>query len=231
MRWRRAARRAAVAAGLVVALPLAYVGVSFALLAVPANDDWDPSAGTIGAYVASNGVHADLVLPVRAAGRDWRAFFGPEHFAVGLDRARYVAIGWGDRDFYLQTPTWADLTVPTALRALSGRNPSLVHVTYLRSVDGMTRGAAMPLTEAAYRALVAYVERSLVLADGRPVAVPGSYSRADAFFEAHGSYSPVNTCNAWVGEALEAAGVRVSRWTPFDVQTLWHLPGYGDSER
>ena len=167
---------------------------------------------------------------MRTSDRDWRTTFRPEHFAVSLDSARYLAIGWGDRDFYLQTPTWADLTVPTALRALSGRNPSLVHVTYLRSVRGMTNGARMPLTEEAYRALAAYVERSLVLADGRAVAVPGSYSRADAFFEAHGSYSPVSTCNAWVGEALQSAGVRVSRWTPFDLQTMWHLPGYrGDS--
>ena len=89
------------------------------------------------------------------------------------------------------------------LQAKEAGQPSLVHVTYLGPVTGPGAGAALPLTEDAYRRLIGFVEETLRLERGRPVPVPGfAYSRADAFFEAHGSYSLVNTCNAWVGRAL-----------------------------
>ena len=52
--------------------------------------------------------------------------------------------------------------------------------------------------------------------EGRSVVVPGhSYAPNDAFYEAKGSYNAFNTCNAWIGEGLRAAGVAASLWTPF----------------
>lgn len=32
----------------------------------------------------------------------------------------YIAFGWGDKGFYLDTPTWADLKFSTAFKAAFG---------------------------------------------------------------------------------------------------------------
>jgi uncharacterized protein (TIGR02117 family) len=50
------------------------------------------------------------------------------------------------------------------------------------------------------------------------------YARYDAFYPATGRYSAVRTCNAWTGEALRAAGVRIGRWTPFPSTVMRWLP-------
>jgi uncharacterized protein (TIGR02117 family) len=138
-----------------------------------------------------------------------------------------VAIGWGDREFYLHTPHWQDLTAARALHALSGSGSTLLHVSYLRRADlqaGELR--ALPLSAAQYASLVKHVDAALVRSGaGRGTPVPGQhYGAQDAFYEARGSYSLFTTCNEWVGRGLRQAGVKISRWTPLASQVMWHLP-------
>jgi len=49
-------------------------------------------------------VHCDLVLPASAAGIDWSQRFPRADFAAVDDRFEWIAIGWGDRGFYLEVP-------------------------------------------------------------------------------------------------------------------------------
>ena len=42
------------------------------------------------------------------------------------------------------------------------------------------------------------------------------YGNSDAFYDATGSYSLFHTCNSWTNNALKAAGMKASVWTPFD---------------
>ena len=46
------------------------------------------------------------------------------------------------------------------------------------------------------------------------------YAGYDAFYTARGHYSAIRTCNAWTGDALRYAGVRIGRWTPFPVTVM-----------
>lgn len=178
----------------------------------------------IEAYVTSNGVHTDLVLPLRAGGIDWTQVFDPAHFGTLPADAAFVAIGWGDREFYLNTPRWRDLTLGRALGAVSGTGRSLLHVTWLRRADLGARTWHLPLSPEQADRLRAHVLRTLAPGpDGRAVAVPGHYGAADAFFEARGAYDLFTTCNTWTGDALRQAGVPMSRWTPFDWNVTWHL--------
>ena len=198
-----------------------YVGVAAALMLWPANARAPAEPPSIEAYVLSNGVHTDLVLPVRSAAIDWRALFDP-HDAKAPPDAEFVAIGWGDRDFYLHTPTWADLTLRRAVGALFGANASLLHVTWLTRVQLRQGAYAMPLSQRQYLALVAHVRGSLP--GGRTIALPGAgYGPDDAFYEAKGSYHLFETCNTWTGRGLRRAGVPVSRWTPFDFNVVGRL--------
>ncbi|MGI4778448.1 MAG: TIGR02117 family protein [Janthinobacterium lividum] len=238
-------RRSVLRRGLrtLAALPLAlfpaaalYVGVAAILMLWPEHPDQRAlrtgRAADIEGYVLTNGVHTDLVFPIRDGAFDWSSVFPATDAAAVPPDAEFIAIGWGDREFYLHTPTWAELTVPRALGAIAGRNSTLLHVTWLRRDQFLATGAqrdgtyALPLTTAQYASLVAYVRARLP--DGRASVLPGSgYGGQDAFYEATGHYGPFETCNAWTGRGLREAGLTMGRWTPFDHNVVRHLDAAG----
>lgn len=231
---RRWLRRGALLLLAPVVLVAAYVAVACALMLWPANRSPDraapPEAASasaspsveVEAYVSSNGVHTDLVLPIRTPAMDWTTLFPPTDARAAPADAEFIAIGWGDRNFYLHTPTWADLTLSRAVSALVGGNPALLHVTWLRRGDLHADTFRMPLSHAQYGRLIEDV-RTTVAGD-RATPVPGAhYDRNDAFYEAKGSYHAFETCNTWTGRVMRRAGVPVSRWTPFDFNVVWHL--------
>jgi uncharacterized protein (TIGR02117 family) len=191
-------------------LAAAWIGSSW-----PANADWKPARDGVTIYVATNGYHSGLILPVSAAGEDWSLIIRPTDLPDPDDSGNWLLFGWGDRLFYLNTPTWLDVRPMTVVTALVGSDQTLVHVDHLKSLRDVADARAVELTPAQYLRLTAFIRSSMVLdAEGRGVATPG-YGSRDVFYNAHGHYSALRTCNSWTGEALEAAGVKVGRWTPF----------------
>ena len=211
------------ALALLLALPLAYLATAGALMFWPAAPRTAPQAVEVEAYVISNGVHTDLVLPLQAAGVDWRPLFALQHARAAPAAADFVAIGWGDREFYLHTPTWADLTARRAVRAMLGQHPAALHVSWLqRSQLPPQHTWRLPLTAAQYQRLAQHVRNSLPAGQARPIA-GAHYADNDAFYEASGHYHLLRTCNEWTAQGLRAAGVPVGPWAPFDVNVRWHL--------
>lgn len=185
--------------------------------AVPANADWRPPSQGVRIYVESNGIHVGLVLPKVAGGIDWRGL------APGADLAdpRYagydhLAIGWGERAFFLDTATWADLKLRTILSAARGSDATLMHVEHVPAPRPSAAVRSVLLRPEEYRRLAGYIRASL--AD--PRARFRGYGANDVFYAARGHYDAVRTCNAWAGDALRHAGARVGRWTPFPVTVL-----------
>ena len=218
--WRR---RIVIALFSLPACLLIYLAVAFALMLVPVNRSFQ-NKGDVSISLRSNGVHVDLILPVQHAEHDWRTVFQPVDFQTLPGELNYIAIGWGDAAFYLNTPQWQDLSIKTAAAALLGRNPSLLHVEYLVAADFET--THIRIDSAKYARLLRYVSAQVQTAPGLHHAqvVPGaSYFGDDAFFESAGSYSAIHTCNSWVGGALRAGGVRMSAWTPFAVNVTGSL--------
>ncbi|MET0350739.1 MAG: TIGR02117 family protein [Rhizobacter sp.] len=227
MTWRTPFRVVGLSLLGLVAVVVAYLGTAFGLALIPGRPA--PSSDNTEAYVVSNGVHTDLVLPVRGGPVDWTTVFPPSHFPSMPSDAAYVAVGWGDREFYLNTPEWRDLTASRAVGALSGRGRTLLHVTWLRPGELGRRAWRLPLDTAGHEALARHIRTSLAADDeGRAVPVAGAhYGRVDAFFEAKGAYDLFTTCNTWTGRALREAGVPVGPWTPFAPNVVWHLMPLG----
>lgn len=220
--WRRAARwlgRAIIATGLLL---LGYGAAGLIGGSIPANPGWRPPARGVTIYVESNGVHTDLVVPVSAAGVDWRDLVRPEDIAdpryAGYD---HLAIGWGDAQFYLETPTWADVRPTTVLRAALGSDRTLVHVEHLPEPAIGRDVRPIVLREAEYRRLAAFIRASFAaVPPGERPGIFRGYGAYDAFYSGSGRYDALMTCNAWTGAALRAAGVRVGRWTPFAMTVM-----------
>jgi uncharacterized protein (TIGR02117 family) len=186
----------------------------------------DPGPQEVEIYVHSNGVHADLLLPVNALGIDWRqrlSFADPD---VADGSFPYLAFGWGDRAFYLTTPSWSELKLSTALFALSGLDSTVMHVQAASPLPPGPRSGRLRLTAEQYRRLVDFIDQSFEHdAGGAPLPIAGAhyYGRHDVFYEARGHYSAFYTCNEWTREALSAAGQPTALWAPFDIALFHHL--------
>ncbi|WP_194744681.1 DUF2459 domain-containing protein [Thermaurantiacus tibetensis] len=204
-----------------LALPPLYLLAALLGALVPQNRPLaDPGPRPVTIHLDSSVVHTELVLPVAAAGHDWRRRFPT--FADGRTAEHFVSVSWGERDFFLATPTWADVDLRLALRALVAGHATLLHVYRLEAPSGRP----IRLSEEAYLRLAAHIEAAI--APGPPL--PG-YGKDDLFLPAHGRYSPWRTCNQWTRDALAAAGVRVGRWTPLPQGLLWRFPNANGKER
>lgn len=168
-------------------------------------------------YIRSNGVHTDFVLPVRSAQIAWDTFISP-HTCNADSSYAYVAIGWGDKGFFLNTPTWDDLTFSTAFVAASGIGESAMHVDYLKSAPKIgARGKLLHISPEQYTALIAYIRSSFAMNNNTPQLIDhAGYGQRDKFFEANGRYSLFKTCNEWTGDGMQAADMNVGVWTPLE---------------
>lgn len=186
---------------------------------IPSNADWRPPVAGVTVWVESNGVHTGIVVPKVAAGNGWRVDWRPLLRADHLRDPRYAgygyaSFGWGDAKFYAETPTWRDVRPATVLAAMAGSDRTFVHIDHVPMPGGDAR--RIVLRPAEYRRLAAFLRASFAAGGGHR---PG-YWVNDAFYDGTGRYSGVQTCNAWAGDALRHAGVRVGAWTPFPVTVL-----------
>ena len=86
---------------------------------IPVNRDFAPTPDGVEIFVVSDGLHADLILPTTNEVADWRKHFRRDHFKSSYaTTGSHVQIGWGEKNFYLHTPTWDDLKASTAAQAL-----------------------------------------------------------------------------------------------------------------
>lgn len=175
-------------------------------------------------YVMSNGVHTDLVLPTKNEYIDWATLFSFENTLGKTTNFKYVAIGWGDKGFYLNTPEWKDLKFSTAFIAATGIGETALHVTFYNHVqiDDLTK--KIEISEKQYLALIQYIKNSIEFgSNNKPqlIETTAQYGQNDAFYEAKNSYSIFFTCNSWTNEALKTSGIRASKWAAFDKGILY----------
>jgi uncharacterized protein (TIGR02117 family) len=217
---RRLARRGAALLGTLIAL---YGVAAVALGLLPANRGYVAPADGIELAITSNGFHADVILPMQAAGIDWAPWCPPETF--GGVPAAHIAFGWGDRDFYVATPGTTDIKPLTALKAVSFSTTTVLHVIYVDDVAALTERRRIVVSPDSYRRLAAYIQASFRLDPaGRTIARPErGYHARDAFFEAVGIYSPLMTCNEWLAAGLRRAGIPTGWWAPFAFGITAHL--------
>lgn len=204
----------------VLALPALYLAVALIGSLVPVNRGWTEAAQGTPVYIADNGVHADIVMPVRAGGLDWESAIPRGDMAGADPRAQWIAFGSGEQRVYLNTPTWWDITPRTIWSALTG-GKRVMHVEYVASPD--YAGRQIRLRPEEYRRLWAAVRADFALDPrGRPQRIdhPG-YGPNDAFYRAVGKESAFRTCNTWVAKWLRLAGVKTSLWPPFVNGLVW----------
>lgn len=168
-------------------------------------------------FIASNGVHLDLILPVESIEPQFLQELG---LPAGI---KFVAFGWGDKDFYIHTPEWSDLTFPVAFKALFLKSETAMHVTRLPGSSSSWK--RVRLCDWQLNNMNRYIKKSFKRDTEKNLIKMefGGYSRYDSFYLSKGSFSLFNTCNIWVNKALKEVEIKTSVWSPFDFGVLYHL--------
>lgn len=165
-------------------------------------------------FLSTNGVHLDIVIP-----KNQNDIFIP----VLPSHINYIAFGWGDKRFYLETPTWDKLKFSTAAKALFWKSETAMHVTMYQKKrkDWMS----IKLCDEQLNKLTAYIKSSFLKnKQGEVIEIKGSgYSNRDRFYEAIGSYDCINTCNSWVNKGLKIADIKTCIWSPFDKGIIYQV--------
>jgi len=169
-------------------------------------------------YIKSNGVHTDIVVPIKTSVIDWSQYFFTKHTLAKDSTASFVGIGWGDKGFYLETPTWGDLKFSTAFKAAFGISSSALHATFYSRLAENENCKKIRMGLKQYKRLCSYIENSLQLEKKQSIHIPtnANYGNYDAFYEAKGRYSFFKTCNTWANSALKVSGQKTAFWTALD---------------
>lgn len=166
-------------------------------------------------FILTNGVHTDIVVPTITKHFNW---FNDIHHLSDTARFRYLAIGWGDKGFYLNTPTWGDLTLSTAFNAAFGLSTTAMHTTFYENLEESESCKRIMISQEQYQRLIQFISQSFQRDnEGKVIYIEtdANYGKTDAFYEAIGTYSFVNTCNSWANLALKKGGQKACLWTPF----------------
>ncbi len=169
-------------------------------------------------YIFSNGVHTDIVVPICTPYIDWSETILLANTKSKTPGMRYIGFGWGDKGFYLDTPTWAELKASTAFVAMFYLGTSAMHTTFYQDMQESEDCIKISISHVDYQKLIRYIQESFRYDEqGQPIYIPGhSYGSDDSFYEAHRTYGWFYTCNTWANDALKYCGQKASLWTPFD---------------
>ncbi len=201
-----------------------YIFIAGVLSCIICNTNFKGEAEGIDVYILSNGVHTDLVFPAKNKCMDWTKLISTNNTRSQDSCVSFMAFGWGDKGFYLETPSWTDLKCSTVFKAMVGRGTSAMHVCNYKLLTENDHCKKIVVSEENYKKLTAYVLSGFLKnKEGDPICINGShYNEHDAFYEAAGNYSILKTCNTWVNEGLKVSGLKACLWTPFDKGIFIH---------
>jgi uncharacterized protein (TIGR02117 family) len=207
-----------------------YLFVSVIFSIIPIQKEKHKQADVL-LFIISNGVHTDIVLPVKNLQTDWIA-------ELGLSQAqntenKLISFGWGNREFYLNVPEWGDLTPGIAFCAISGLSPTAIHCSFYKNLKENEHCRSLVISTEQYIRLCSFISGTFKRSEkGEVVQIPtpANYFCNDCFFEATGHYHLLNTCNTWTNRALKASGSKACLWTPFAKGILYHYPIINDRD-
>ncbi len=191
-------------------IPISYLIISLILTFITVNKTELNVENNKEVYLSTNGIHLNIIISINDLSSELK-----DGLEFSKDE-KYFSFGWGDENFYLNTPTWNDLTFGTTFNALFLKSSTVIHLTkYKFKYNSWTK---VILSNYELVRLNQFISKSFKTdVNGNKIIIPNSgYSNSDTFYRANGSYSCFRTCNSWVNEAFKESGLKSSLWTPFD---------------
>ena len=177
---------------------------------------------TVPIYLVNQGWHTDLVVPQSEIPTGvW-----PE--SQDFPEMDYLAIGWGEQDYY---PT-SDKGVWMTLKA--GLFPTGSVLNVVGFTGAITRhyplGEIIKLqpSRTAFENLCRFIDKSYRRTGSRTPAITTHDYLNSKFYPARGTFHLFRTCNAWTASALRATGYPIGRFSAlFSSTLLWQAQRCG----
>lgn len=210
--------------------PMLLIGCYFAATligsVIPVNSGWQETEDGVTLYLHDNGIHTSIILPCMIDGASDICPFPARDLPNRQVPARWQMVGWGDRDFFLNTPTWGDFDMSTAITAVKGSGGTLVHVDHLDNLPNAGLKSVRISRDAHQKILLRILnEATLYAPDGAKLRPIKGYGKNDLFYTGGNydqtRYSMAYTCNNWVSDVLADAGIRTGYWTPLSFGVMW----------
>ena len=173
----------------------------------------DGEEKSVEVLILTNPIHTDIAIPANSETLQAFAFLQESGLPMDAPGLRWIIFGWGGRAFYLETPTWADLKLVPALKALT-IDRSVLHVEVAGEIDRrLPNIKPISISEPEFSRLLQSILNSFD--PQAPQAIEGAgYGINDRFFEATGYFNVLLSCNTWAARLLRAAGLQTGWWNP-----------------
>ena len=211
--------------GFILGAVFLYIILGLLLPLIPVSAEKTDDPKIIEAYILTNGVHTDIVVPVKTKWMDWSKKLPYSNLKGKKENYQFISFGWGDKGFYLNTPTWAELKFSTAFKAAFWLSDSAMHCTYYNEMKLGKDCKKIMLTQKQYQALIQFIDDRFdkdSAGNYQFIKTDAVYGDNDAFYNAKGSYNFTYTCNTWANDGLKVAGQKAAFWTPTDFGIFRH---------
>jgi uncharacterized protein (TIGR02117 family) len=203
---------------ILVAPPVIYLVLALVGAVISVNTNPKTDKAEIEIYLYKQDMHTDILLPVKSEIIIWDSIFKPEHTLVQPKNSEFISFGWGDLNFYRNTPQCEDLQLNVAFKALFLKSQSAMHTRFYQKAPTTSDNLVkISVTENQYKKLSEYILKTVNTENKEKIQPVADlhYYRDDAFYLAETSFHLFKTCNTWTNSALKASGLKACLWTPF----------------
>ncbi|MGF1960260.1 MAG: TIGR02117 family protein [Aulosira sp. DedVER01a] len=175
--------------------------------------------------IANTGIHSNIIVPTKNSVFDWHKYISIERIGIdNLENYNYLSFGWGERDFYMSTPSVADLRLSTTLRALFLPTPSVIYVQGYQLIPDYLEVKCIKVNKNNYLDLTKFIQATFKIDNqGKVIRIGNGHTANAGFYDAVGSYSILRNCNTWTAEALRQADVNTPLWDGLSSAVMLHL--------
>ncbi|MEY2976150.1 MAG: DUF2459 domain-containing protein [Prochlorotrichaceae cyanobacterium] len=176
-------------------------------------------------YITGDWFHTNLVLPVKTDQFNWQNYLDLSEIGQAGGKYQYLSFGWGDREFYLNTPTLADVKLSTALQAFMIPTETVLHVQgyYSAPQDYPNyRSKVIKISTVNYLRLANYILNTFKNVDQTVQKISQSHRYSGSFYAAQGHYGIWQTCNDWIANGLREADLNTPLWSGLASSVIHH---------
>ncbi|HNG61369.1 MAG TPA: DUF2459 domain-containing protein [Cellvibrionaceae bacterium] len=170
---------------------------------------WDASAARQwrhAIYYEYESWHSSIIIPAPLVAKHSERF---GHLAA---KREYLGFGYGDINYF----TGRDTSLRSGAKALAfSDGPALQVLDYVQDPFAKMppdRYVKLLVNETQLKNVLRYMDNSVALdGNGSPRSIKNDEPNTGFFFVAQGRYSMFSNCNTWAGDALNAAGLPISK--------------------
>lgn len=175
--------------------------------------------------ISNTGIHSNIIVPTQNSIFDWHKYLSIEKLGTDIDfDYNYLSFGWGDRAFYMSTPSLTDLKLSTTFKALFLPTPSVMYVKGYRLIPNDLEVKCIKVNQTDYLQLMQFIQSTFQEdAQGRTIRISNGHTNNAGFYAAKGSYSILRNCNSWTAEGLRKADVNTPLLDGLSAAIMLHL--------